>query len=117
MRLYPQTHTKPKAMVRLAGKPILGYILSGLASTRVDEIVVIVDGEMKEQIVEYSELAFGNEIEFWFVAQGSAEACATVSTRRRASPVGTRCSSYLGICCSVDRALTGYLSVSPSVFP
>lgn len=72
-RLYPQTHTKPKAMVRLAGKPILGHILSGLADTRIDEIVIVVGGAMKDQIVEYAEDEFGDEFEFWFVEQESAE--------------------------------------------
>jgi glucose-1-phosphate thymidylyltransferase len=72
-RLYPQTHTKPKAMVRLAGRPILGHILSSLAETRVDEVVVVVGGPMKDQIVEYAEKAFGDEFEFWFVEQESAE--------------------------------------------
>lgn len=72
-RLYPQTHTKPKAMVRLAGKPILGHILSRFAETRIDEVVVVVGGPMKDQIVEYAEQEFGDEFEFWFVEQESAE--------------------------------------------
>lgn len=72
-RLYPQTHTKPKAMVRLAGKPILGHILSTLSTTRIDEVIIVVGGPMKEQIVEYSQQSFGDEFEFWFVEQESAE--------------------------------------------
>jgi glucose-1-phosphate thymidylyltransferase len=72
-RLYPQTHTKPKAMVRLAGKPILGHILSSLAETRINEVVVVVGGGMKDQIVEYAEESFDDEFEFWFVEQESAE--------------------------------------------
>lgn len=72
-RLYPQTHTKPKAMVRLAGKPILGHILSSLAETRIDEVVLVVGGPMKDQIAEYVERSFAAEFEFWFVEQESAE--------------------------------------------
>lgn len=72
-RLYPQTHTKPKAMVRLAGKPILGHILSSLTETRIDEVVVVVGGPMQDQIIEYTQDSFADEFEFSFVTQESAE--------------------------------------------
>lgn len=72
-RLYPQTHTKPKAMVRLAGKPILGHILSRFSETRIDEVVIVVGGPMKDQIIEYAEQEFGDVFKFWFVEQESAE--------------------------------------------
>ena len=72
-RLYPQTHTKPKAMVRLAGKPILGHILSSLAETRVDEAVIVVGGPMQELIIEYAEQSYEEELSFSFVEQESAE--------------------------------------------
>lgn len=72
-RLYPQTHTKPKAMVRIAGKPILGHILSRLSETRVDEVVIVVGGSMQTQIVEYAEQSFGDEFELRFVEQEHAE--------------------------------------------
>ncbi|QDX41024.1 sugar phosphate nucleotidyltransferase [Salarchaeum sp. JOR-1] len=72
-RLYPQTHTKPKAMVRIAGKPILGHILSSLTETRVDKVVIVVGGPMQDQIVEYAEESFGDEFTFQFVEQESAE--------------------------------------------
>lgn len=72
-RLYPQTHTKPKAMVRIAGKPILGHILSSLSETRVDEVVIVVGGPMQDQIVEYAEDSFGDEFEFRFAEQEHAE--------------------------------------------
>ncbi|WP_424008778.1 sugar phosphate nucleotidyltransferase [Haloferax denitrificans] len=72
-RLYPQTHTKPKAMVRLAGKPILGHILSSLAETRINEVIIVVGGPMQDQIVNYAEDSFANEFEFNFVKQKSAE--------------------------------------------
>lgn len=72
-RLYPQTHTKPKAMVRIAGKPILGHILSNLAETRIDEVVLVVGGPMQDQIVDYAEESFGETFTFFFVEQESAE--------------------------------------------
>lgn len=72
-RLYPQTHTKPKAMVRLAGKPILGHILESITETRIDEVVVVVGGPMKEQIVEYVTRAYGDRFDLEFVEQENAE--------------------------------------------
>ena len=65
-RLYPHTHTKPKAMVRLAGQPILGHILDSLTETRIDEVVIVVGGPMQDQIVEYAQSAFGAEFDFSF---------------------------------------------------
>lgn len=72
-RLYPHTHTKPKAMVRLAGKPILGHILSSLQETSIDEVVLVVGGSMKSQIVNYATDEFGSEFEFTFVEQEQAK--------------------------------------------
>lgn len=72
-RLYPQTHTKPKAMVRIAGKPILGHILSRLSETRVEEVVIVVGGPMQDQIIEYAEKSFGDEFTFRLVEQENAE--------------------------------------------
>lgn len=68
-RLYPQTHTKPKAMVRIAGKPILGHILSGLTETPINEAVLIVGGPMQTQIREYATEAFGDKLELAFPEQ------------------------------------------------
>lgn len=71
-RLYPQTHTKPKAMVRLAGQPILGHILESVADTDIDEVVVVVGGPMQEQIVEYAAGTFGERFDLTFVEQERA---------------------------------------------
>lgn len=72
-RLYPQTHTKPKAMVRIAGKPILGHILENLKPTEIDDVVLVVGGPMQEQIVEYVESAFSDTFSFDFVEQEDPE--------------------------------------------
>ncbi|UWG48125.1 dTDP-glucose pyrophosphorylase [Halanaeroarchaeum sp. HSR-CO] len=72
-RLYPQTHTKPKAMVRLAGEPILGHILSNLTKTSVHQVVIVVGGPMQNQIIEYAETSFNDEFEINFVEQETAE--------------------------------------------
>lgn len=53
-RLFPQTHTKPKPLVRVAGKPILGHILDNLAESPISEIVVVI-GVMKQKVIEFVE--------------------------------------------------------------
>lgn len=68
-RLYPHTHTKPKAMVRIAGKPILGHILDRLERTTVDEVVVIVGKDMQDQIVSYATDNYSDAFNFEFPVQ------------------------------------------------
>lgn len=74
-RLYPQTHTKPKPMVRVAGKPILGHILDHIPQESVDEVVVVV-GVMREMVVEYVSEQYGEAFEVSFVEQESTEGLA-----------------------------------------
>ena len=72
-RLYPHTYTKPKPMVRIAGRPILGHILANFAETRVDEVVVVVGGPMQRQVIEYVRAEFGDRFECSFPEQTSPE--------------------------------------------
>ena len=51
-RLRPHTHTTPKPLIRVAGRPVMSYILDGLAELGVDEIVFVV-GYMREAIESY----------------------------------------------------------------
>ena len=51
-RLRPHTHTVPKALVHVAGKPILGHILDSLQPAGIDEVVLVV-GYLGEQVVDY----------------------------------------------------------------
>jgi glucose-1-phosphate thymidylyltransferase len=51
-RLKPFTVNKPKAMIYIAGKPIIQYVLESLASNGIREIVLIV-GYKREQILDY----------------------------------------------------------------
>jgi glucose-1-phosphate thymidylyltransferase len=48
-RLRPHTHTKPKSLVRVAGKPILGHLIDRLRSLPIEELILVVDpDEAKE---------------------------------------------------------------------
>jgi glucose-1-phosphate thymidylyltransferase len=51
-RLRPHTHTTPKALVQVAGKPILGHILDRLSVLDVAEFIFII-GYMGEKIKNY----------------------------------------------------------------
>lgn len=51
-RLRPHTHTAPKALLHVAGKPILGHILDELLAFGIDEVVIVV-GFLGEKIVDY----------------------------------------------------------------
>ncbi len=51
-RLRPHTHTTPKPLIRVAGRPVMSYILDDLAELGVDEIVFVV-GYMRQAIERY----------------------------------------------------------------
>jgi glucose-1-phosphate thymidylyltransferase len=51
-RLRPHTYSKPKPLVQVAGKPILGHILDNLAVLDIEETIFIV-GYLGEQIQTY----------------------------------------------------------------
>ncbi|WP_193310284.1 sugar nucleotidyltransferase [Halorubrum halophilum] len=71
-RLYPQTHTKPKPMVRVAGKPILGHILDGLVDSSIDDVVIVV-GVMKDHVIEYVDDAYADELNIEYAEQEQTE--------------------------------------------
>jgi glucose-1-phosphate thymidylyltransferase len=53
-RLRPHTYTKPKPLVNVAGKPVLGHILDKLIDLDMEEIIFIV-GYLGQQIQDYVE--------------------------------------------------------------
>jgi glucose-1-phosphate thymidylyltransferase len=62
-RLRPLTHTTPKALVHVAGKPILGHILDSLVAVGVEEVVLIV-GYLGDQIVDYVKSTYSVGVRF-----------------------------------------------------
>src|SRR5512134_15718 len=51
-RLRPHTYTKPKPMINVAGKPVLGHLLDKFKGLNVEEMVFVV-GYLGEQIETY----------------------------------------------------------------
>lgn len=61
-RLRPQTHTVPKALINVAGKPILGHILDALVDQGIARIVVVV-GYMGDRIRTFLEERYKKGVE------------------------------------------------------
>ncbi len=53
-RLRPHTYTTPKALLCVAGKPILGYILDQVVRLGIRKVAVVI-GHCGDQIVEFAE--------------------------------------------------------------
>ena len=51
-RLRPHTYTKPKPLITVAGKPVLGHILDKLVAAGVSEVSFVV-GYLGDQIEQY----------------------------------------------------------------
>jgi glucose-1-phosphate thymidylyltransferase len=51
-RLRPHTYTKPKPLINVAGKPVLGHLLDKIAHLPVDEYIFIV-GHLGDQVEDY----------------------------------------------------------------
>ncbi len=51
-RLRPFTYTKPKPLINVAGKPVLGHLLDKLAGLDISEYIFIV-GHLGEQVEDY----------------------------------------------------------------
>ena len=56
-RLRPHTYTKPKPLISVAGKPVLGHILDKLTELEIEEIIFIV-GYLGDQIRDYVEATY-----------------------------------------------------------
>jgi glucose-1-phosphate thymidylyltransferase len=52
IRLRPHTHTAPKGLLHVAGKPILGHILDRLKKLKISEVIFII-GFLGEKVVDY----------------------------------------------------------------
>lgn len=62
-RLRPHTHTQPKVLMNVAGKPILAYILDNLGALGVDEVTLVV-GHLAGQVEEYVTERYGFRAHF-----------------------------------------------------
>ena len=59
-RLRPHTHLVPKPMLKIAGKPVMAYILEDLQKLGGVEQVVYVTGHLKEKVEDYTKKEFAS---------------------------------------------------------
>jgi glucose-1-phosphate thymidylyltransferase len=87
-RLKPHTHTVPKALIRVAGKPILGYILDEITALGIRE-VTLVTGFFAEKVEHYVRDSYGG-LNLTFARQteqlGLGHAVWTALSQRRDLP-------------------------------
>ncbi|MDQ7799248.1 MAG: sugar phosphate nucleotidyltransferase [Candidatus Edwardsbacteria bacterium] len=62
-RLRPHTHTIPKVLISVAGKPMIGHILDQLVGLPIDQIVMVV-GQMGDRIKEYVDGHYKFKVEY-----------------------------------------------------
>jgi glucose-1-phosphate thymidylyltransferase len=59
-RLRPHTHLVPKPMLKIAGKPVMAYILEDLQKLGNVEQVVYITGHLKEKVEDYTRAEFAS---------------------------------------------------------
>lgn len=73
--LRPHTHTQPKPLIPVAGKPILGHIVDRLQAAGVTEFVFVV-GYLGEKIRQFVTATLGQDLPYHFVEQEPREGLA-----------------------------------------
>src|SRR3954465_7607750 len=53
-RLRPHTHVTPKPMLRIAGKPVIDYVMEDLQKLGAVEQVIYITGHLKEKVEAYA---------------------------------------------------------------
>jgi glucose-1-phosphate thymidylyltransferase len=56
-RLRPHTHVTPKPMLRVAGKPVMQYVLDDVMKLNDVEEIIYITGHLKEKVEEYARAA------------------------------------------------------------
>ncbi len=56
-RLRPHTHVTPKPMLKVAGKPVMSYILDDLQKLGNVEQIVYITGHLKDKVEEFTRRA------------------------------------------------------------
>jgi glucose-1-phosphate thymidylyltransferase len=83
-RLRPHTHTVPKPMLKVAGKPVMDYVLDDVRKLGDIDEVVYITGHLKEAVEAHTRAAFG-DMPATFIEQkvqdGTAGAVALAASR------------------------------------
>jgi glucose-1-phosphate thymidylyltransferase len=74
-KLRPHTHTQPKTLVPIAGKPILAHIVDFLIEGGIDDFIFVV-GYLGDKIESFISAQYGNKIKAEFIVQEPREGSA-----------------------------------------
>ena len=110
-RLRPYTVNRPKVMLPVAGKPVLGYVVGALAENGIREIIMVV-GYKKEQVFDYigSGERFGADVTYVTQSKrlGTANALAQVRDKARDEFLVLSGDKLIGAA-----TIAGFVKVSP----
>ncbi len=59
-RLRPHTHVTPKPMLKVAGKPVMDYVLDDVRKLGDVEQVIYITGHLKEKVEEHAHVAYAD---------------------------------------------------------
>ena len=68
-RLRPHTHTNPKPLLNVAGKPMIHFIVDQIIKEKIASEFVIITGYMGEKIQKYLDKTFAGKAKFHYVEQ------------------------------------------------
>ena len=57
-RLRPHTHVTPKPMLKVAGKPVMSYVMDDVRKLGDVEQVIYITGHLKEKVEEYARATY-----------------------------------------------------------
>jgi glucose-1-phosphate thymidylyltransferase len=63
-RLRPHTHITPKPMLKIAGKPVIDYVMDDLERLGTVEQVIYITGHLKEKVEDYARTHFPFDSKF-----------------------------------------------------
>lgn len=66
--LRPHTHTQPKALIPVAGKPLVSHIVEGLQAAGIQDFVFVI-GYLGDKIQQYIEATYRGRLNYSFVRQ------------------------------------------------
>src|SRR5436190_16542813 len=82
-RLRPHTHITPKPMLRIAGKPVIDYVMDDLQRLGDVEEVIYITGHLKERVEQHARTTYAFKATFieQKVQDGTAGAVALARSR------------------------------------
>ncbi|PMP89190.1 MAG: glucose-1-phosphate thymidylyltransferase, partial [Caldisphaera sp.] len=75
-RLRPLTHTGPKQLIKIAGKPISQWVLEQIRDSGIKDVIIILGDNNPQRVIEYYGDGSKLNINIKYVYQGKARGIA-----------------------------------------